>query len=82
MRGRAGLFTHHLGGLTALLAGRRRTGGALAVLHHAVPGAGPGTELPVLVAANLAAAVLRFHLLRAWILPGRRSRRTTGTPAS
>ncbi|WP_435879850.1 GtrA family protein [Streptomyces werraensis] len=82
VRGRAGLPAHHLGGLTALLAGLAVTGGALAALHHAVPGAGPGTELPVLVAADLAAAVLRFRLLRAWILPTHRSRRTTGTPAS
>ncbi|NEA94766.1 glycosyltransferase family 2 protein, partial [Actinospica acidiphila] len=71
-----------LGGMVALLAGLAVTGAALAVLHHAVPGAGPGAELPVLVAANLAAALLRFHLLRAWVLPGRRSRRTTGTSAS
>ncbi|MFC8843954.1 glycosyltransferase [Streptomyces griseoincarnatus] len=82
VRGRAGLPAHHLGGLMALLAGLAVTGAALAVLHHAVPGAGPGAELPVLVAANLTAALLRFHLLRAWVLPGRRSRRTTGTSAS
>ncbi len=82
VRGRAGLPAHHLGGLLALPAGLALTGGALAVLRHTAPGAGPGTELPVLVAANLAAALLRFHLLRAWMLPGRGSRRTTGTSAS
>ncbi|MEV5182766.1 dolichyl-phosphate beta-glucosyltransferase [Streptomyces werraensis] len=80
VRGRAGLPTHHLGGLLALPAGLALTGAALAVLHRTVPGAGPGAELPVLVAANLAAALLRFHLLRACVLPG--SRRTTGTSAS
>ncbi|MCP9998992.1 glycosyltransferase family 2 protein [Streptomyces werraensis] len=80
VRGRAGLPAHHLGGLLALPAGLALTGAALAVLHRTVPGAGPGAELPVLVAANLAAALLRFHLLRAWVLPG--SRRTTGTSAS
>ncbi|MEV5333985.1 glycosyltransferase [Streptomyces werraensis] len=82
VRGHAGLPAHHLGGLVALPAGLALTGAALAVLHRTVPGAGPGAELPVLVAANLAAALLRFHLLRAWVLPGRRSRRTTGTSAS
>ncbi|MEU0045943.1 dolichyl-phosphate beta-glucosyltransferase [Streptomyces werraensis] len=80
VRGRAGLPAHHLGGLLALPAGLALTGAALAVLHRTVPGAGPGAELPVLVAANLAAALLRFHLLRACVLPG--SRRTTGTSAS
>ncbi|MEW1602151.1 dolichyl-phosphate beta-glucosyltransferase [Streptomyces sp. NPDC093808] len=74
VRGRAGP--------AALLAGLALTGGALAVLHHALPAAGPRAELPVLAAANLAAALLRFHLLRACVLPGRRSRRTTGIPAS
>ncbi|MGA5647455.1 glycosyltransferase [Microbacterium sp. NPDC088796] len=82
VRGRAGLPAHHLGGLLALPAGLALTGGALAVLRHTAPGTGPGTELPVLVAANLAAALLRFHLLRTWMLPGRGSRRTTGTSAS
>ncbi|MER6823758.1 dolichyl-phosphate beta-glucosyltransferase [Streptomyces cellulosae] len=78
VRGRTGLPFHHLGGLVALLAGLALTSGALAVLHHTAPGAGPGAELPVLVAANLAAALLRFRLLRAWVLPAR----TTETTAS
>ncbi|MFJ3135508.1 MULTISPECIES: glycosyltransferase [unclassified Streptomyces] len=82
VRGREGLPAHHLGGLVAFLAGLALTGGALAVLHLTVPGAGPRTEVPVLVTANLAAALLRFHVLRAWVFPGRRSRRTTGTSAS
>lgn len=82
VRGREGLPAHHLGGLVAFLAGLTLTGGALAVLHLTVPGAGPRTEVPVLVTANLAAALLRFHVLRAWVFPGRRTRRTTGTSAS
>jgi hypothetical protein len=77
VRGRAGLPAHHLGGLVALLAGLALTSGALAVLHHAVPGAGPGAELPVLVGANLAAALLRFRLLRAWVLPSRTTETST-----
>ncbi|MER7736810.1 bifunctional glycosyltransferase family 2/GtrA family protein [Streptomyces sp. NPDC096538] len=82
VRGREGLPAHHLGGLVAFLAGLALTGGALAVLHLTVPGAGPRTEVPVLVTANLAAALLRFHVLRAWVFPGRRSHRATGTSAS
>ncbi|MEV5365343.1 dolichyl-phosphate beta-glucosyltransferase [Streptomyces cellulosae] len=78
VRGRTGLPFHHLGGLVALLAGLALTSAALAVLHHTAPGTGPGAELPVLVGANLAAALLRFRLLRAWVLPAR----TTETTAS
>ncbi|MGW4026105.1 glycosyltransferase family 2 protein, partial [Streptomyces sp. NPDC005009] len=69
-------------GLAAFLVGLALTSGSLAVLHRAAPGAGPRVELLTLVAANLAATLLRFLLLRAWVFPGRRSRRTTGSPTS
>ncbi|MEU8115010.1 glycosyltransferase [Micromonospora sp. NPDC048947] len=62
--GRRHAARHHAQGLLAFALGLALTSGSLAVLHavHAVP-ARP-VELAVLVAANLAATVLRFVLLR------------------
>ncbi|MET7951692.1 glycosyltransferase [Micromonospora sp. NPDC005324] len=62
--GRRHAGRHHAQGLLAFALGLALTSGSLAVLHavHAVP-ARP-VELAVLVAANLAATVLRFVLLR------------------
>ncbi|WFF04324.1 glycosyltransferase [Micromonospora sp. WMMD964] len=62
--GRRHAGRHHVQGLLAFALGLALTSGSLAVLHavHAVP-ARP-VELAVLVAANLAATVLRFVLLR------------------
>lgn len=62
--GRRDVARHHAQGLLAFALGLALTSGALAVLHvvSAVP-ARP-VELAVLVAANLAATVLRFVLLR------------------
>ncbi|MCG5457068.1 glycosyltransferase family 2 protein [Micromonospora sp. PSH03] len=62
--GRRHAARHHAQGLLAFALGLALTSGALAVLHvvSAVP-ARP-VELAVLVAANLAATVLRFVLLR------------------
>ncbi|WP_327040331.1 bifunctional glycosyltransferase family 2/GtrA family protein [Micromonospora ureilytica] len=62
--GRRHAARHHAQGLLAFALGLTLTSGALAVLHavSAVP-ARP-VELAVLVAANLAATVLRFVLLR------------------
>lgn len=82
VRGRAGALRHQFKGLAAFLAGLALTSGSLAVLHRAAPGADPRAELLALVAANLTATLLRFLLLRAWVFPGHRSGRTTGTPAS
>lgn len=82
VRGRDGALRHQLKGLVAFLAGLVLTGGSLAVLHRAAPGAGSRAELLTLVTANLAATLLRFLLLRAWVFPGHRSRRTTGSSAS
>ncbi|NEC27879.1 GtrA family protein, partial [Streptomyces sp. SID8111] len=82
VRGRGGVLRHHLKGLAAFLVGLALTSGSLALLHRAAPGAAPGAELLTLVLAGLAATLLRFLLLRAWVFPGSRSpsRRTTGTP--
>ncbi|MET9392903.1 bifunctional glycosyltransferase family 2/GtrA family protein [Streptomyces sp. NPDC006624] len=79
VRGRGGALRHHLKGLGTFLVGLALTSGSLAVLHHGAPGAGHRVELGTLVAANLAATLVRFLLFRAWVFP---SRRTTGPAAS
>ncbi|MET8529572.1 glycosyltransferase [Micromonospora sp. NPDC005172] len=55
---------HHAQGLLAFALGLALTSGALAVLHAVVAVPARPVELAVLVAANLAATVLRFVLLR------------------
>jgi putative flippase GtrA len=67
IRGRAQAARHQLKGLTAFALGLALTSGALAGLHAAAPGAGRGTEVAVLVVANLIATVLRFVLFRSWV---------------
>ncbi|MGA5895862.1 glycosyltransferase [Streptomyces venetus] len=79
VRGRGGALRQHLKGLVAFLLGLVLTSGALAALHHIAPGAGHHGELVTLVAANLAATLLRFLLFRAWVFPDRSDRRTTGS---
>ncbi|MFF5313360.1 glycosyltransferase [Streptomyces massasporeus] len=75
VRGRGGALRQHLKGLAAFLIGLALTSGSLAVLHHTAPGTGHRVELLTLIAANLAATLLRFLLFRAWVFP---ARRTTG----
>ncbi|MEU9014061.1 glycosyltransferase [Streptomyces sp. NPDC048479] len=67
LRGRGGVLRHQGRGLVVLLIGLALTGGSLAALHHTVPSAGQATELAVLLAANLAATLLRFLFFRAWV---------------
>jgi putative flippase GtrA len=55
---------HHAQGLLAFALGLALTSGALAVLHALVAAPARPVELAALVAANLAATVLRFVLLR------------------
>jgi len=62
--GRAGYTRHQAQGLVAFVAGLALTSGALALLPAAT---GRPVELAVLVLANLAATLLRFLLLRAWV---------------
>src|SRR5690606_27131241 len=69
VRGRGGVLRHHLKSLAAFLVGLALTSGSLALLHRAAPGAAPGAELLTLVLAGLAATLLRFLLLRAWVFP-------------
>lgn len=61
-RWRAG--RHHLQGLVVFGIGLALTSGSLALLHAVVAAPTRTVELAVLVAANLAATVLRFVLLR------------------
>ncbi|MEU3221385.1 dolichyl-phosphate beta-glucosyltransferase [Streptomyces sp. NPDC006971] len=67
LRGRGGVLRHQSRGLVVLLIGLALTSGSLAALHHAVPTAGQAIELAVLLAANLAATLLRFLFFRAWV---------------
>jgi putative flippase GtrA len=76
MRGRTGALRHQVRGLLTFLIGLALTSGSLAALHHTAPTAAHHTELAVLVAANLAATLLRFLLFRAWVFGTRAPRRS------
>lgn len=65
--GRAKAGRHQLQGLVVFGLGLALTSGALAGLHALNPEPHRGLELGVLVAANLAATLLRFVLLRRWV---------------
>lgn len=77
VRGRSGVVRHQAQGLIVFCIGLVLTSGSLAALNTATSHPARSTELAVLVAANLAATVLRFLLLRAWVFADRRDRRTT-----
>ncbi|MBS1891600.1 MAG: glycosyltransferase family 2 protein [Actinobacteria bacterium] len=66
-RGRDGLLTHHVQGLAVFGLCLGLTTGALAALEALAPGASRAVEVAVLVAANLAATLLRYFLLRLWV---------------
>ncbi|MFD5755573.1 glycosyl transferase, partial [Streptomyces sp. NPDC127044] len=55
------------------------TSGSLAALNAATSSPAHSTELAVLIAANLAATVLRFLLFRAWVFPDRRDETEAST---
>jgi putative flippase GtrA len=71
VRGRAQVGRHQFEGLLVFLLGLGLTSGSLAVLNGLTT-PGRALELVVLVAANLAATVLRFLLLRGWVFHPRR----------
>ncbi|OLB73295.1 MAG: glycosyl transferase [Actinobacteria bacterium 13_2_20CM_2_71_6] len=71
--GRDGAARHQVQGLVVFAAGLALTSGGLAVVHAVSAGADPRVEAAVLLAANLAATVLRFLLLRAWVFRSRRN---------
>ncbi|WP_443055419.1 glycosyltransferase [Streptomyces sp. NBC_00704] len=76
LRGRDDALRHQAKGLLVFVIGLVLTSGSLAALQHAAPRASHGTEVGVLVAAGLAATLLRFLLLRAWVFPAARHRGT------
>ncbi|MGD0924324.1 MAG: bifunctional glycosyltransferase family 2/GtrA family protein [Streptosporangiaceae bacterium] len=67
IRGRAHSARHQVRGLIAFAVGLALTSGALAALHASAPRASRAAELTVLVAANLAATLVRFGLYRSWV---------------
>jgi putative flippase GtrA len=73
VRGADGAIRHQGQGLVVFALAWGLTSGTLGVLHLAVPGAPHGVELAVLVAANLAATLLRFVMLRRWVFRRRNS---------
>ncbi|HTT95033.1 MAG TPA: dolichyl-phosphate beta-glucosyltransferase [Solirubrobacterales bacterium] len=66
-RGREALLTHHFQGLVVFGLCLGLTTGALAALGALAPGASQAVEVGVLVAANAAATLLRYWLLRLWV---------------
>jgi len=85
VRGRGGAVKHQAQGLVVFGIGLALTSGSLVALNAATSDPAHATELAVLVAANLAATVLRFLLFRVWVFPDRRDGEdpatTTGTAA-
>jgi putative flippase GtrA len=78
VRGRAGAGRAQLLGLVVFGLGLGLTGGALALLHAATVRPTRAAEVAVLLVATVAATVLRFVLLRSWLL--RAGRRVTVAP--
>ncbi len=81
VRGRERAVRHQAQGLVVFAIGLALTSGSLAALDAATVSPSPGSELTVLVAANLAATVLRFLLFRAWVFPERERREAAGRVA-
>ncbi|MEU9483040.1 glycosyltransferase [Streptomyces decoyicus] len=80
VRGRDRALRHQAQGLVVFAIGLALTSGSLAALDAAGGDSSHGTELAVLVAANLAATVLRFLLFRAWVFPDRERRDDVDAP--
>ncbi|MFC9235794.1 glycosyltransferase [Streptomyces decoyicus] len=80
VRGRDRALRHQAQGLVVFAIGLALTSGSLAALDSAGGDSSHGTELAVLVAANLAATVLRFLLFRAWVFPDRERRDDVDAP--
>ena len=81
VRGASAAIRHQGQGLVVFALGWALTSSALGVLHAAAPGAPRGTELAVLVVANLAATLLRFVLLRRWVFRQHRTPADVSIPA-
>ena len=81
VRGAAGAARAQFQGLVVFALGLGLTSGSLAVLHAVDPAPARSTELLLLVAANAAATLLRFLLLRGWVFRSRRTPAHLPTPA-
>jgi putative flippase GtrA len=80
VRGREALGRHHLQGLALFGLALAMTSGALWLLHAIDPTPARPLDLGVLVAANLAATVMRYLALRSWVFaPSRPARRAADT---
>lgn len=79
VRGRGSAVRHQAQGLVVFGIGLALTSGSLAALNAATSSPAHSTELAVLIAANLAATVLRFLLFRAWVFPDRRDETEAST---
>jgi putative flippase GtrA len=78
--GRPDAARHQFKGLLTFGIGLALTAGSLAVLAASSPHPGRGTEIAVLLAANLVAAALRFALYRTWVF-GQPEQGAAGPPA-
>lgn len=74
LSGRAGALRAQLEGMLVFLIGLILTSGSLAVLDAVNDEPSRTLEVGVLLAANLAAGVLRFVLLRVWVFAPHRCR--------
>ncbi len=72
VRGPGGAVKHQAQGLVVFGIGLALTSGSLFALNTATSSPAHSTELAVLIAANLAATVLRFLLFRVWVFSDRR----------
>ncbi|MDQ0582032.1 bifunctional glycosyltransferase family 2/GtrA family protein [Streptomyces rishiriensis] len=84
VRGRGGAVKHQAQGLVVFGIGLALTSGSLFALNTATSSPAHSTELAVLIAANLAATVLRFLLFRVWVFSDRREgdEPANGVPAA
>ncbi|MFF3848641.1 glycosyltransferase [Streptomyces sp. NPDC002328] len=82
VRGRSGAVRHQAQGLVVFGIGLALTSGSLVALDAATSDPAHTTELAVLVAANLAATVLRFLLFRVWVFADRRGDEEQPAPAA
>jgi putative flippase GtrA len=78
--GRPNAARHQFKGLLTFGIGLALTAGSLAVLAVSSPHPGRGTEIAVLLAANLVAAALRFAWYRTWVF-GQPEQGAAGPPA-
>ena len=82
IRGSTGAARAQVQGLIVFGLGLALTSGSLAVLHAVDPAPARAAEVALLLAANAAATVLRFLLLRGWVFrPAAPSTTDDGVPA-